>query len=191
MDAEKPEFIARQALLVQTQNLPDNFYENYIRNINAVTADQVQKAAQKYFSYDNARILVVGKGSDVIPGLERLGYTINYFDRFGNPTEKPQQKTIDSDVTIASIMDNYIQAIGRNKIISIESLTANYQTEIQGMKVNIRNVTTSQSHSVSGISAIGMVFHNSGFDGEKGYNSIQGMKNEQIEDEIKTYKRIS
>src|SRR5690625_7645890 len=90
MDAEKPEFIARQALLVQTQNLPDNFYENYIRNINAVTAEQVQKAAQKYFSYDNARILVVGKGSDVIPGLERLGYTINYFDRFGNPTEKPQ-----------------------------------------------------------------------------------------------------
>src|SRR5690625_7439038 len=72
MDAEKPEFIARQALLVQTQNLPDNFYENYIRNINAVTAEQVQKAAQKYFSYDNARILVVGKGSDVIPGLERL-----------------------------------------------------------------------------------------------------------------------
>src|SRR5690625_4512183 len=108
---------------VQTCALP--IYENYIRNINAVTAEQVQKAAQKYFSYDNARILVVGKGSDVIPGLERLGYTINYFDRFGNPTEKPQQKTIDSDVTIASIMDNYIQSIGGEKIKSIRTSTAN------------------------------------------------------------------
>ena len=191
MDAEKPEFIARQALLVQTQNLPDNFYENYIRNINAVTAEQVQKAAQKYFSYDNARILVVGKGSDVIPGLERLGYTINYFDRFGNPTEKPQQKTIDSDVTIASIMDNYIQAIGGEKIKSIETLTANYQTEMQGMKVNMKSISTTEGKSLTVISAMGMELQKTVFDGEKGYNSIQGMKNELSEDEIKTYKQIS
>src|SRR5690606_4502640 len=63
MDAQKPEVIARQALLMQTQHLPEDFYQNYIQHINAVTVDQVHAAAQKYFSYDNARILVVGKAS--------------------------------------------------------------------------------------------------------------------------------
>lgn len=191
MDAEKPEFIARQALLVQTQNLPDNFYENYIRNINAVTAEQVQKAAQKYFSYDNARILVVGKGSDVIPGLERLGYTINYFDRFGNPTEKPQQKTIDANVTVKSIMDKYIEAIGGENTKNVKTLIANYETEMQGMKVNMKSISTTEGKSLTVISAMGMELQKSVFNGETGYNSIQGMKSEMDEDEIKTYKQNS
>lgn len=191
MDAEKPEFIARQALLVQTQNLPDNFYENYIRNINAVTAEQVQKAAQKYFSYDNARILVVGKGSDVIPGLERLGYTINYFDRFGNPTEKPQQKTIDANVTVKSIMDKYIEAIGGENTKNVKTLIANYEAEMQGMKVNMKSISTTEGKSLTVISAMGMELQKSVFNGETGYNSIQGMKSEMDEDEIKTYKQNS
>lgn len=191
MDAEKPEFIARQALLVQTQNLPDNFYENYIRNINAVTAEQVQKAAQKYFSYDNARILVVGKGSDVIPGLERLGYTINYFDRFGNPTEKPQQKTIDTNVTVKSIMDKYIEAIGGENTKTVKTLIANYEAEMQGMKVNMKSISTTEGKSLTVISAMGMELQKSVFNGETGYNSIQGMKSEMDEDEIKTYKQNS
>lgn len=191
MDAEKPEFIARQALLVQTQNLPDNFYENYIRNINAVTAEQVQKAAQKYFSYDNARILVVGKGSDVIPGLERLGYTINYFDRFGNPTEKPQQKTIDANVTVKSIMDKYIEAIGGENTKTVKTLIANYEAEMQGMKVNMKSISTTEGKSLTVISAMGMELQKSVFNGETGYNSIQGMKSEMDEDEIKTYKQNS
>lgn len=191
MDAEKPEFIARQALLVQTQNLPDNFYENYIKNINAVTAEQVQKAAQKYFSYDNARILVVGKGSDVIPGLERLGYTINYFDRFGNPTEKPQQKTIDANVTVKSIMDKYIEAIGGENTKNVKTLIANYEAEMQGMKVNMKSISTTEGKSLTVISAMGMELQKSVFNGETGYNSIQGMKSEMDEDEIKTYKQNS
>lgn len=191
MDAEKPEFIARQALLSQTQSLPDNFYENYIRNINSVTADQVQKAAQKYFSYDNARILVVGKGSDVISGLERLGYTINYFDRFGNPTEKPEQKTIDANVTVKSIMDKYIEAIGGENTKTVKTLIANYETEMQGMKVNMKSISTTEGKSLTVISAMGMELQKSVFNGETGYNSIQGMKSEMDEDEIKTYKQNS
>src|SRR5690606_22310223 len=90
MDAEKPEMIARQALLTQTQGLPKNFYKNYIQNINAVTAEDVLNVARKYFAHDNARILVVSKGSEVIPALEKLPYGIQYFDRFGNKTDKPK-----------------------------------------------------------------------------------------------------
>ena len=92
MQVEKPQAVARYALRIETEDLPEDFYENYIRNINAVTPEQVQLAANKYFLIDNTRIVITGKGADVIPGLEKLKIPIFYFDKYGNPTEKPVLK---------------------------------------------------------------------------------------------------
>lgn len=92
MQVEKPQSVAKYALNIETEKLPADFYENYIRNINAVTAEQVQQAANKYFLIDNTRIVIAGKGSEVIPGLEKLNIPIFYFDKFGNPIEKPELK---------------------------------------------------------------------------------------------------
>ncbi len=92
MQVEKPQAVARYALRIETEDLPEDFYENYIRNINAVTAEQVQLAANKYFLIDNTRIVIAGRGSEVLPGLETLKIPIFYFDKFGNPTEKPVLK---------------------------------------------------------------------------------------------------
>lgn len=89
MKAEKPESIARYALNTEIENLPADFYENYIKTINAVNKEDVLAAANKYFLIDNSRIIIVGKGKDVIPGLEKLNIPIFYFDKYGNPTEKP------------------------------------------------------------------------------------------------------
>ncbi len=52
----------------------------------------MKRAANKYFLLDNTRIIIAGKGSDVIPGLEKLNIPIFYFDKFGNPAEKPNFK---------------------------------------------------------------------------------------------------
>ncbi|WP_306353343.1 M16 family metallopeptidase [Flavobacterium sp. '19STA2R22 D10 B1'] len=117
MQMEKPQTIARYALNIETQNLPKDYYENYIKNINAVTADDIMKAAKKYFSYDNARIVVVGKATDVLPGLEKLKTPILYFDRFGNPTSKPEAKTVSTNVTAKSVLENYIKVIGGDKAV--------------------------------------------------------------------------
>ncbi len=89
MRVEKPESIARYALNIEIEKLPVDFYENYIKNINAVTEDDIMNAANKYFLLDNTRIIIVGKGSEILPGLEKLNIPISYFDKFGNPTEKP------------------------------------------------------------------------------------------------------
>ena len=82
MQVEKPQAVARYALNIETEKLPADFYENYIKNINAVTPEQVQQAANKYFLIDNTRIVIAGKGSDVIPGLEKLKIPIFYFDKY-------------------------------------------------------------------------------------------------------------
>ncbi len=41
MQIEKPQTVAGYALRIQTQNLPADFYENYIKNISAVTAEDI------------------------------------------------------------------------------------------------------------------------------------------------------
>lgn len=184
MDAEKPEVIARQALLTQTQGLPKDFYKNYIKNINAVTADDVLNAAQKYFSYDNSRILVVGKGSDVVPALEKLPYTIHYFDRFGNPTAKPETKKLDANVTVKSVMDKYIAAIGGEKTNGVKSILANYEAEVQGMKLNLKTINTTEGKSMNSVTGMGMELSRTVFNGESGYSVNQGQRKEMDAEEI-------
>lgn len=119
MQVEKPQAVAKYALNIETEKLPKDFYENYIRNINAVTPEQVQQAANKYFLIDNTRIVVTGKGSDVIPGLEKLKIPIFYFDKYGNPIEKPvAKKEVPAGITVKTVLDNYIKAIGGEKAVA-------------------------------------------------------------------------
>ena len=119
MQIEKPQTVAGYALRIKTQGLPEDFYENYIKNINAVTADDVLAAANKYFLADNLRVIIVGKGSEVIPGLEKTKIPMFYFDKFGNPTEKPiMKKAVPVGVTSKTVFDNYIAAIGGEKAVA-------------------------------------------------------------------------
>ena len=119
MQVEKPQTVARYALNIETEKLPADFYENYIKNINAVTPEQVQLAANKYFLVDNTRIVIVGKGSDVLPGLEKLKIPIFYFDKYGNPLEKPvAKKEVPAGLTAKTVLDNYIKAIGGEKAVA-------------------------------------------------------------------------
>lgn len=132
MQVEKPETVARFALRTETEGLPADFYENYIKNINAVTADDVMRVAKKYFLVDNARILVVGKGSDVISGLESTKIPMFYFDKFGNPTEKPaMKKPVPAGVTVKTVVDAYVAAIGGDKAIkAVKSVFSTGSTTI-------------------------------------------------------------
>ncbi|MGK4566225.1 M16 family metallopeptidase [Flavobacterium sp. 3HN19-14] len=132
MQVEKPQTIATYALRTQTQGLPADFYENFIKNINAVSADDVMRVANKYFLADNTRIVIVGKGTDVLPGLEKLQIPIFYFDKYGNPAEKPAlSKPVPAGVTVKSVVDNYIKAIGGEKALkAVKTISSTGTTKI-------------------------------------------------------------
>jgi predicted Zn-dependent peptidase len=132
MQVEKPATVARYALNIETEGLPTDFYENYIKNINAVTPDDVMRVANKYFLQDNARILVVGKGSEVIAGLESTKIPMFYFDKFGNPTEKPaMKKPVPAGVTAKTVIDAYVAAIGGDKAVkAVKSIAYTGSTTI-------------------------------------------------------------
>jgi hypothetical protein len=118
MQVQKPTTIARYALNTQTQDLPSDFYENYIKNINAVTVQDIKDVANRFFLADNTRIVIAGKGSEVAASLEKLKIPMYYFDKFGNPVEKPVfKKEVAAGVTAKTVLDNYITAIGGLKAV--------------------------------------------------------------------------
>src|SRR5690554_7993534 len=111
METQKPGTIASFALRTRTQNLPADFYASFIQNINKVTPQDVQTVANKYFLKDNQRIVIAGKGSEVAGALEKLPYTVNYYDRFANQVEKPVfSKPIPAGVTAQTVLKNHVRS---------------------------------------------------------------------------------
>lgn len=182
LSLEQPATIARLALDVETEDLDDDFYEDYLKNINAVTAEDVQRVANKYFLADNSRIVVVGKGSDVVENLEKINYNgkkipVTYFDKEGNKVDKPEfNKTVDASVTAESIFNNYIKAIGGKEAVSkAESVMMVAQAEIQGQKLDLE-VKTANGKSSQKIAMSGNVLSKQVYNGETGFTMAQGQK---------------
>jgi len=133
MQVEKPQAVARYALNIETEKLSEDFYEKYIQTINDVTADDILRVANNYFLIDNIRIVIAGKGSEIIPGLEKLNIPMFYFDKYGNPLEKPfLNKEIPAGITAKNVFENYIEAIGGEKAVaSVKSICMTGSTSIQ------------------------------------------------------------
>ena len=180
---ERPSTIAQYALNIETDKLPENFYETYLQKINAVTAEDIQRVAKKYYLANNARIMVVGKGSEVAEKLENFTYNgkdipVKYFDKYANETEKPDyNKAMDPNVTVETVFDKYIEAIGgQAAVAAVNSVYIIAEADIQGQKLNMEMKTTTGGKSSNVISVAGNVFQKQVFNGEEGFVVAQGQK---------------
>ncbi|WP_396165285.1 insulinase family protein [Flavobacterium sp.] len=189
MQVEKPQTIARYALNIETEGLPADFYENYIKNIQAVTADDVMRVMNKYILADNMRILITGKGTDVIPGLEKLKIPMFYFDKFGNPTEKPKmKKPAPAGVTVKTVLDGYIAAIGGEKAVTgVKSLFVTGASEIEGAPAPLSYVSKKDTKGrvFFKLELVGMMELSKQVVGDKtGYSAAQGQKKDLTPEEF-------
>lgn len=189
MNAEKPQTIASFALREKTQLLPANFYENYIKNINAVTLDQVQAAAKKYILRDASRLVIAGKASEILPKLEALNIPIKYYDSNANLTSKPVAKTLDSSITPQSILQKYIDAIGGEKAIAaIKTISITNKASVQGQEMTTLQKQTSAGKYLQEMSIMGMSLSKIVYDGTTGTITVQGQKKPLEGDELENVK---
>ncbi|KPM32865.1 Insulinase-like:Peptidase M16, C-terminal precursor [Croceitalea dokdonensis DOKDO 023] len=149
MALEQPQTIARYALNIEKEGLPKDFYKNYLQNINAISVADVQNAAKKYFSTDKARVVVAGKGSEVLENLEKVSFNgkavpVLYFDKNANKTEKPDYNAgIPEGITANDVLNKYIEAIGgAEKVNAITSLKLVYEGEAMGSKIKVEEKRT-------------------------------------------------
>jgi len=82
---ENPERVAGFASSVLLNGLPKDFYRTYLQKINAVTAEDILRVSKKYFGYDDVRVIIVGKQDVILPGLKKLPYQLNLYDKYAVP----------------------------------------------------------------------------------------------------------
>jgi predicted Zn-dependent peptidase len=188
---ERPSTIAQYALNIETDNLPQDFYQTYLKKINAVTAEDIQRVAQKYYLADNARIVVVGKGSEVAEKLENLTYNgkdipVKYFDKYANAIEKPNyNKSVDPSMTASKVFDEYIKAVGgEDAVENIESVYMIAQAELQGQKMDLETKVTSSGKSSTEVSMAGNVMQRQIFNGVTGFVAARGQEIPFTEEQV-------
>ncbi len=186
MEIQKPSTIARYALFTALYKLPNNFYENYIKNIEAVTAEDVQKAAQKYFLSDNMRIVIVGKASDVLEGLSSLNLPIEYYNTFADPTQKPSTDvSAPQGTTVSSVLNKYLSAIGGvSELEKVKSLYTQASASVQGMEIGFESKIMSTGYSSVSQSIGQNVVSKVVITPNKGYSLNQGISTELTQEQL-------
>lgn len=189
---EKPQTIARYALNTELNSLPDNFYETFLEKINAVTIADVKRVANKYFLANNARVVIAGKGSDVVESLEKMTYNgkkmpVKYFDKYGNPTEKPVfSKPIPDGVTTQSIINNYFKAIGgKDAVEKVKSVTLSGDMNAMGqtMAIEMKKMTPNKTLTEVSHPQMGVIMKQV-FNGKSGYAAQMGQQKQMTEQEV-------
>ncbi|MCW3161478.1 M16 family metallopeptidase [Chryseobacterium oryctis] len=177
MSLEKPETIARFALNQKVQDLPSDFYTNYLKSIDKVTISDVSNAVKSTILPNQSRIFIAGKASDISEGLEKLGYPVKYFDKEANPVAKPTAQKVDASVSVASIADKYINAIGGVAALQkITSISTDATTKVQGMDMSMKMIQAKGGKMAMNISMMGNTVQKIAFDGKDGYMEVQGQK---------------
>jgi zinc protease len=81
---ENPSAILNNYIESYLYKLPPDYWDKYPDRIEAITAADVQRVAQKYWGADRLQIVAVGDASKIEPALEKLG-RVQTFDAEGKP----------------------------------------------------------------------------------------------------------
>lgn len=138
---ERPETIARFALNTIRYNLPKDYYQNYLVNLEKVTREDLLRVAQKYLQPTRLNIVVVGNQNiaEKLKGFD-ADQVVHYKDFYGK--DKAQLKAIPSGVTLQSVIDNYVyksfmvsdKAAFEKKLAKIGFIQTNYVAEVAEME---------------------------------------------------------
>lgn len=132
---ESPQTIASFALNTARYNLTKNYYQNYLKTVDAVTKEDVMATASKYIRPDQAYIIVVGKGADVAEKLKPFG-EVKYYDVNGENYTPAKASALPADLTGEKIISNYLQAIGgAKKVQELKTMKSVMTATVQGMEL--------------------------------------------------------
>lgn len=136
---EEPGTVAEFALTTARLNLPADYYEKYLSNLQAVTPEEVLLTAKKYIRPDRAHILVVGNRDDVADRLKQFDTDgkIDFLDAWANPV-KTINTNLPPGMTAEKVIEDYLQAIGgKANIAAIQNVQTTAVMKTRGMEITI------------------------------------------------------
>jgi len=86
LSLENPSALLANAITLKNYNLPANYWDTYPQKIEAITADDVQRVAQKYIDLSHLQIVAVGDAAKMRHVLSKFG-TVEEYDAEGRPVK--------------------------------------------------------------------------------------------------------
>lgn len=176
---ENPQTVARFEINKQINNLPSDYYANYLKNVAAVSENDIKTMASKYIRPMNAYILVVGNKEEVADDLKKLSPTgqITFLDNQGNVVVETL-KPVPAGVTTQSVINSYINAIGgMENIKKVNNIKSVMSAEMMGRAISIEVTAATPNKYLLEMKMGEMVVQKQVFDGSKGMESgMQGSR---------------
>jgi len=92
LSLEQPNSLLQNIVTQKLYDLPANYWDTYPQMVSNITADDVQRAAQRYVNLSNLQIVAVGDASKAREILAKYG-SVEVFDAEGQPvTSVPGEK---------------------------------------------------------------------------------------------------
>ncbi|MEO8517091.1 MAG: insulinase family protein, partial [Flavobacterium sp.] len=130
--------------------------------------------------------VVVGKASEIASGLEKTKIPIFYFDKFGNPVKKVEEKKAAANVTVKSVVDKYIAAVGGEKALkAVKTLYSKSTATIQGMPMELTMIGTADGKMKVEMNGMGMTLMKQMVNEKGGYIEQQGQRKPLEGDRLK------
>lgn len=176
---ENPQTVARFEINKQINNLPSDYYANYLKNVAAVSENDIKTMASKYIRPMNAYILVVGNKEEVADDLKKLSPTgqITFLDNQGNVVVETL-KPMPAGVTTQSVINSYINAIGGiENIKKVNNIKSVMSAEMMGRAISIEVTAAIPNKYLLEMKMGEMVVQKQVYDGSKGMESgMQGSR---------------
>jgi zinc protease len=193
---EDPARVAQFAINIERYHMPKDYYENYLTNLKAVTADDIMEVSKKYIRPENANIIVVGSKSEVADKLVKYASDgkITYYDNFGRVAKaEPKAAAAPADMTADAIIKKYISAIGgENAINGIKDIKTISASEMQGMPLTITEMKKAPGKLKIVIEASmngqKLPIQKMAYNGAQGYQEQQGKKADLQGDDLNEIK---
>ena len=185
---ESPQTVASFAINTARYKLPADYYQNYLKNVAAVTAEDVQNMSKKYIHPEQAHIVVVGNASEVADKLKPFG-EIEYYDVKGNKVTPGTKKAAPAGLTADQVVDKFLQTIGgREKLGQIKDLTMKLSATVQGTELAVVQQRKAPNKSKTVMQAQGMEIMNITTDGKRAVMAQMGNQQEVTGPELEAIK---
>lgn len=193
---ERPQTVAQYAINIERYNMPKDYYTNYLKNLSAVTPEDVQAMAKKYIKPNSAHIVVVGSKDDVAEKLKRFDSDgkIDMYDNYGNMmAEVSLAASNDKGITADEVIKNYIRAVGGEEAIkSVKSIKTVSKGSVavagQEIPITITEMKKAPNKLAMIVEGMGMVLNKQVYDGAKGYMEANGQKQELTGEQLEKAK---
>lgn len=189
---ERPQTIAQFALNIIRNDLSKDYYQTYLKRLEAVDKEAVLTMAQTYFSAKNCNIVVVGN-EEVLERLKVFDAdgVIEMLDAFGEPVKATKA----ADITKEQLVERYILAVtatssmkaADKKLKKIKSVRKATDLTMPQVPFPLQMTDVWLAPNIDGMKmeGQGMVFQKAVFEGTSGSSwNMQGGKKEMSPEDI-------